>query len=211
MQPPPICSHSPASDWSMVITWPGYWPLIGPSASHSPASGDQLQMLPRPRPPAGEIVGDSLHDAKKYISKKREKYCRVERKKMKQTQSREWGLSERHINNPGDSPDVTGVTTRLTSGRRDIVTSRVRSGECHPELRLSFVVWLHQVRSVIVRRRRATLVLLRHLSLSPFLRTFIQYFSVLNIFLGCVSVAVCSGSQPSSEPEPFNLSSSHLV
>ena len=72
---------------------------------------------------------------------------------MKQTQSREWGLSERHINNPGDSPDVTDVTTRLTSWLRDIVTSRVRSGECHPELRLSFVVWLHQVRSVIVRRQ----------------------------------------------------------
>ena len=65
---------------------------------------------------------------------------------MKQTQS--WELSERHINNPGDSPDVTHVTHVTTR----LVTSRVRSGECHPELGLSFVVWLHQVRSVIVRR-----------------------------------------------------------
>ena len=168
-------------------------------------------MLPRPRPPAGEIVGDSLHDARKILKKR--KLLPGGEKKMKQTQSREWGLSERHINNPGDSPDVTDVTTRLTSGLHDIVTSRVRSGECHPELRLSFVVWLHQVRSVIVRRQEENSNTCFTQTLVPSAPSsgHLSSFSVLNIFLGCVSVAVCSGSQPSSEPEPFNLSSSHLV
>ena len=148
MQPPPICSHSPASNWSMVITWPGYWPLIGPSASHSPASGDQLQMLPRPRPPAGEIVGDSLHDAKKYISKKREKYCRVERKKWSRHNPGSGGcqsgtlitrethlmsLMSRHASHRASwHRDVTCQVWRVSPGAQVILCCVASSGaECH--------------------------------------------------------------------------------